>query len=143
MNNIRKANDLVYSDPQVGYECDETGMTGLHWACKRNNEFLALLLVKGKSFIEAKDALDRTPLHFAVESQNKRLVLHLLIRGAQPWTAKGSPSLSKLCFDEYGTMTAIGEFRAAQALARWLGKKGRIQFWNNFIQLKKIQLSKL
>lgn len=99
--------------------------------------------MRGKSFIEAKDALDRAPLHFAVESQNKRLVLHLLIRGAQPWTAPGSPSLSKLCFDEYGTMTAIGEFRAAQALARWLGKKGRTAFWNEFIALKKIQLSKL
>lgn len=59
-------------------------MSALHWAVKRDFEFMADLLLRFDSDATLKDTLNRSPLWYAVRNKNTRLVKKLLIARAIP-----------------------------------------------------------
>ena len=65
---------------------DYQQMSGLHWSCKKDNLEISELLLKKGSDVNAQDELGRTPLFFAIQNSNLKLVKLLLYYDASPWS---------------------------------------------------------
>lgn len=57
-------------------------MTGLHWACKRNHLGTVKVLLEHGSRVNFQDELGNTPLNYAIENQNQKIVVVLLANKA-------------------------------------------------------------
>ena len=68
---VLKAKDNVFFN--------KLGMTGVHWAVKRNKIEILRILLTGGANINSKDIILRTPLHIAVKEVNKEIVKVFLI----------------------------------------------------------------
>lgn len=53
-------------------------MTALHWACKRNQYEITFHLINHGADIDYQDIIGRTPLYFAIMSENTKIVELLL-----------------------------------------------------------------
>lgn len=95
-NDYAAVEELLDICPQLVYEYDHIGMTGLHWACKKNHERIGHLLIGRRAWVNATDQLGRKPIYFAVKSRNPRLVREMLLKMADPWTPAGCKSYSSL-----------------------------------------------
>jgi len=62
---------------------DSEGFTALHWAALYEREEIVCLLIKAGANIEAKTAVDRTPLMHAVQNGSKMAMLRLIEAGAK------------------------------------------------------------
>lgn len=117
--------------PQLVYEYDHGGMTALHWACKKNHEKIAMLLIRRGAWVDAPDTLGRRPLILAVKSQNAHLVRELLLRKANPWTQLGEKALKYLAGNQMQieiyltTFRAVGCYHQADILMRLSKSKKR------------------
>lgn len=63
-------------------------MTGLHHACKRGFMSIAKVLLENGSYIEAKDSMGRTPLFYALVSENITVVkvkIRILCKKKKKW----------------------------------------------------------
>lgn len=60
-------------------------MTGLHWACLRNNLEILEVLVKYPDLKDSTDIFNRTPLHLACKSNNDNAVNLLLDHNVDPF----------------------------------------------------------
>jgi ankyrin repeat protein len=58
----------------------------LHWAIKKDHTKIASYLIQKGSDIDAVDILGRTPLSFAIENNNIKLVRTLLECGVYIWS---------------------------------------------------------
>ncbi|KAL4504332.1 hypothetical protein ABPG72_009778 [Tetrahymena utriculariae] len=65
---------------------DQFHMTALHHACKKGNIFLAKYLISKGAEIDAQDSMKRTPLYYALVTENKQLVKELLQQKCSPWS---------------------------------------------------------
>ncbi|EAR96268.3 CRAL/TRIO domain protein (macronuclear) [Tetrahymena thermophila SB210] len=65
---------------------DQFHMTALHHACKKGNLFLAKYLISKGAEIDAQDSMKRTPLYYALITENKQLVKELLQLKCSPWS---------------------------------------------------------
>ncbi|KAL4456303.1 hypothetical protein ABPG74_014264 [Tetrahymena malaccensis] len=65
---------------------DQFHMTALHHACKKGNIFLAKYLISKGAEIDAQDSMKRTPLYYALVTENKYLVKELLQLKCSPWS---------------------------------------------------------
>lgn len=103
--------ELIDLFPQLVFEYDHIGMTGLHWACKNNNERIAHLLISKRAWVNATDQLSRKPIYFAVKAKNSRLVRELLLKMADPWTPPGCASFTTLSENDSHIGTYLKMFR--------------------------------
>ena len=58
-------------------------MTAIHWACKRGNESIVRLLLLWKANPNKRDYYRKTPIYYAIESDNSDIVSRLIINGAR------------------------------------------------------------
>ena len=60
------------------YSHDFMNKTALHWSIIRNETECAKLLIRSHSYINAKDALGKHALYYAIQNKNCELVYMLL-----------------------------------------------------------------
>lgn len=65
---------LLVKHPNLVFSCDSIGMTGLHWAAKRNLTVISKILIKYGSDIQKKDILNRSSLDIARKRDHTDLV---------------------------------------------------------------------
>lgn len=95
--NLKKVQIMATKIPQLVFEYDNIGMTGLAWACKKGHTELAYYLMSKKAYVEKGDLLRRTPLYYAVKAQNFMICKELLRRLANPWSITGLETYEVLC----------------------------------------------
>ena len=61
-------------------------LTALHHACKKGFLNIVRVLLNYDSDINAVDSMNRTPLFYALISENKYLIKELLYMKCSPWT---------------------------------------------------------
>lgn len=88
LGNPEKVNYYVRQNKYLVYCIDSNGMTGMHWAAKRNQYEILKFLLSMNGNPNQCDFQGRTCLYFAVLSGNKNSVLELLYRRAKPSAGK-------------------------------------------------------
>lgn len=73
-----------YSNKFLVFDFDDSGQSGLIWACKMNFTNIAKYLIDNHSRINWQDIAGRTALHFAVLNNNYTLAKYLLLHLADP-----------------------------------------------------------
>jgi hypothetical protein len=79
---------LVKESPLLVYEYDHFRLTALHWAAIRNLTSCGSVLLTNNSFTNGVDSYGRSPLYYAIKSQNVILVYMMLVKHASPWSPK-------------------------------------------------------
>jgi hypothetical protein len=74
IGNLRQTFVILKTNKYLVYDYDWIHLTGLHWACKRNHERVAELLITKGADVNAKDLLGRSCLYFALLNQNIKLI---------------------------------------------------------------------
>lgn len=97
IGNLRQTFVILKTNKYLVYDYDWINLTGLHWACKRNHERVAELLIKKGADVNAKDLLGRTCLYFALLNQNIKLIKLLLYNEASPWSSPSDCNYKDLC----------------------------------------------
>lgn len=90
--NYKEVRRLLTDCKQLAYEQDSIGLTGLHWAVKRNDMMMAELLLYLGAKVNTPDMLNRTALYLAVKMNYPQMVSFLLSKGADSTIASVSGS---------------------------------------------------
>lgn len=85
--NYKVVRHLVGECRQLVTEQDSLGLTGLHWAVKREDSKMMDWLVKWGAEVNQTDMLNRTPLYLAMKQGSLKLVTRLVDLGADPTIA--------------------------------------------------------
>ena len=85
LNRIEEAEALILEDRMICFEFDYFKQTVYHWAAKRGYVKMLLMLLKYFKYINTFDMQNRTPLHLAVQNENKECVEILCGEGANPF----------------------------------------------------------
>ena len=125
---------MVERCPQLVYEYDHIGMTGLSWACMKGHTELGLFLLKKKCYVDMADLLNRTPLYFASMARNKKLVKELLRLFASTKNITGLKTYEELLNEEGNDdareiLTYIIACRVAMARAEKLKPSHKQRVW--------------
>lgn len=81
VNSVELTQKLIYQSDLT--QVDIEGNTVYHLACKHGNtEVITTLLNHSKSFINTKNLMGQTPLHFAIQSKNLNVTDILISNGA-------------------------------------------------------------
>lgn len=91
--NYQDVAEYIEDDPYLVYVFDEVGMTGLHWAAKRNYPNIISLLLSNKAIIDSVDTTHRSPLFLAVKYSSIESIRCLLIKMADPSVKTASKKL--------------------------------------------------
>ena len=124
-----KIQQLLRDNRNLVYDFDYIGMTALHWACKRNHELCALMLIEHNSNINAKDLLSRFPIYFAIENKNKNIVKELLAKHCNPWSSPQNIDYYKLCEKDQYITYFLARFRQFDLLYMTMAPKNRHDDW--------------
>jgi len=62
-------------------------MSGLHWACKRNNLEVVKILLKNGSDVNLNDVRGLKAIYYAVENKNFDIIVLLLMKDSCPWNS--------------------------------------------------------
>jgi ankyrin repeat protein len=81
-NDLKSVKSLLWISKLLVHSFDWSNFTALHWAAKRGYSEMCYFLVKNGADLEAEDALDRTPLWYAIHTSNIDCVFRLLSLGA-------------------------------------------------------------
>lgn len=79
-NSLPVVKKILFKNPDIAKETDGLGMTGLHWAIKRNLLQMARLLISSNCPIDSKDILGRTVQDMLKDSSDSEM--HYLISEA-------------------------------------------------------------
>lgn len=82
--NFKLVRKLVGENKQLVSEQDSMGLTGLHWAVKREDLKVLEYLIRWGADVNQTDMLNRTPLYLAMKQGNLKLVTSLVDQGADP-----------------------------------------------------------
>ena len=85
--NYKVVRHLVGECRQLVTEQDSLGLTGLHWAVKREDLKMLDWLVRWGAGVNQTDMLNRTPLYLAMKQGSLKLVTRLVDLGADPTIA--------------------------------------------------------
>ena len=97
LGKIHEAYRLLKKNKYLVYDFDWIHLTPLHWACKRNHENVAIMLITFKSDVNVKDILGRTPQYYALLNQNVKIVKLLLLNEASPWSSPSDCNYKNVC----------------------------------------------
>jgi ankyrin repeat protein len=78
LGKLSKLKVLQRKKPYLVYSHDFMNKTALHWAIIRRKPECAHFLIKKKSYINAKDALGKHSLFYAIQTKSMSLVFILL-----------------------------------------------------------------
>lgn len=73
---------MINSNPKIIETVDTLRQTSLHWAVKRNDQEIAMILIKHGVDVNGIDLAGRTALHIAARNDNSTLAKMLLDSGA-------------------------------------------------------------
>jgi hypothetical protein len=90
--NYKEVRRLLAECKQLAKEQDSIGLTGLHWAVKRDDMMMAELLLNLGANVNTADMLNRTALYLAVKRNHTQMVAFLLSKGADATIASVSGS---------------------------------------------------
>jgi ankyrin repeat protein len=94
----------------------KVGLTPLHWAIKRDETDLAMMILHYKPDLDKKDLLKRPPLYFAVLNKNLELIKALLIQKANPWSSGMKEDYMDICEKDARVVYFIQKFRNVRDL---------------------------
>ena len=106
------------------YEFDRCHQSTLHWALQNGHTECAHKLIDLGADINATDLFGRTPLFYAVAMLDTQLVLHLLLKGAIPWSTKSFSYIS-LSKNKWEILSLLKKFRTLAAVLEFQPKKNR------------------
>ncbi|KAM3142412.1 hypothetical protein pb186bvf_005569 [Paramecium bursaria] len=85
INNIKAVKELLRQDRNLLYEFNHLGQTCLHLASRhRHPDMVKFLLHMGADY-EAQDFAKRSPLYYAIQSEDQESFRYLAKAGASPW----------------------------------------------------------
>ena len=80
--NHKEVRRLLTISKLLAREQDSLGLTGLHWAVKRDDQRMAELLLTWGVNVNAADMLNRTALYLAVKGSRAKMAAFLIEKGA-------------------------------------------------------------
>lgn len=122
-NQMEKVKALIYCNPLYPYCYDSAGKMPIHWAALRGNTQMADVLLKNGCDVRHRDHLGKTPLTYAIESDNIDLVKALLRYGASPF--KDGNSYYQKQTENYVILSELSRFRIINAFFVLLPKRTR------------------
>ena len=102
---------MLEDRPHLVYQYDNIGMTGIHWACKRNHEKCVEVMMKYKPYLEGADMLGRKPIYLALSNQNAKVLRLLLSKMCSPWTYDRTPAYKRVCKNNINCMIELEKYR--------------------------------
>ena len=104
--NYKEVRRLHTECRQLAKEQDSIGLTGLHWAVKRNDMMMADLLLSLGANVNTPDMLNRTALYLAVKRNLTQMAALLLSKGADATIASVSGSSPEQLMKESSSLWA-------------------------------------
>jgi hypothetical protein len=128
--------DLLFRHSKLlVYEYDNFRLTALHWAAIRNHSPTMDILIEWGSYINATDVYERTPLYYAIRSQNVYMVFELLMRRASPWSPKGDNYI-ELAGKHQKIIYFIKKFRMMDLMMKFQNPSKREEFRSYYLRTK-------
>lgn len=149
---LESSNSILDSFPQLATSKDLKGMTALHFAAENGCIEIAKLLIKKGADANAKNmAKDWTPLHFAVDSSNKKMVKYLLSQDLTKETrfmaallaAYNNKKEIQNIIEDYGRkITKENAKKSAEELLELGIKQGQNKLWKESIESLELAINK-
>lgn len=127
--NVALFREIVRDNRYLVFDVDYAKMTPLHWAAKKNNNFMCEKLMNLGADISAKDCLGRYPLYFAVKNKNVDLVRQFLLLQASPWSSPATMPYEELCDHDGRIKNYIQKARMLHIIMQISPVKFRGQIW--------------
>eukprot|EP00825_Cyclidium_porcatum_P051540 TRINITY_DN9516_c0_g1_i2.p1 TRINITY_DN9516_c0_g1~~TRINITY_DN9516_c0_g1_i2.p1 ORF type:complete len:377 (+),score=58.27 TRINITY_DN9516_c0_g1_i2:753-1883(+) len=135
---------LLKQNEYLVFDFDNIFMTSLHWASKRGHANIVQLLMEYGADVDATDIIGRSPLYFAIQSQQIEIVHLLLKNKASPWAFSKSLSYTDLCKNNgnYSILNIMNKFRQIHIILKLCKPQIRNELWKNYILIVSSQEEK-